>query len=153
MSQQPDQQPSDMDEYYQRTRKPLFTIPTSRVGRFGCGLVLMIWFVVLLLPITMLWLAVGNTISIPHFNIPEPELHPRFEVQLVMEIGNRGLKLTTTHISEQADTAICLENRVNYWLWQSDLTATPATYCQCYQRDNSASPWVFTEQIEATCTP
>lgn len=151
MTQQPDM--TEMDEYYERTRKPLFAMPTSRAGRFGYGIILAIWFLLLLTPCAMLWLATGNTLSIPRSNIPEPELHPALEVQLIMEIDNRGLKFTTTGLTQSDDLNLCIQNNINYLLWESDRDSTPASYCQCYQRQDNQSDWEFTQQLESVCNP
>lgn len=151
MTQQPDM--TEMDEYYERTRKPLFTTPTSRVGRFGCGVIVFAWFLLLLTPCAMIWLGMGNTLSIPRVNVPEPELHPALEVQLIMEIDNRGLKFTTTGVNQSGDLNLCIQNNINYLLWESDTNSTPASYCQCYQRQDNQSDWEFTQQLESVCTP
>mgnify|MGYP006979900197 CR=1 FL=1 len=151
MTQKPDM--SEMDEYYERTRKPLFKMPTSRAGRFGCGVLIMVWFLILLLPCAMVWLATGNTLSIPRNNVPEPELHPALEIQLIMEIDNRGFKITGTNINRIDDLNLCIENNINYLLWESDTTASPATYCQCYQRQDNQSEWEFLQQLESACNP
>ncbi len=151
MTQQPDM--SEMDEYYERTRKPLFTVPQSRAGRVGCGLILLFWFVLLLTPCAMIWLATGNTLTIPRGNVPEADLHPVLEVQLIMEIDNRGLKFTTTGVNQSDEMNLCIQNNINYLLWESDNNSTPASYCQCYQRQDNQSEWEFTQQIESACIP
>ena len=151
MTQQPDM--SEMDEYYEQTRKPLFNIPNSPFGRFIFGILLVFWFIILLLPCGMLWLAVGNTITIARNNVPEPELHPRLEIQLIMEIDNRGLKFTSTDIDQRDDLNICIENNIDYFLWENDTSAVPASYCQCYQREDTESDWEFMEQLETACNP
>ncbi len=151
MTQQPNM--SEMDEYYNETRKPLFKLPTNRFGKLGCGVLLLFWFCILLLPCAMIWLAFGNTLTIPRGNVPESELHPRLEVQLIMEIDNRGLKFTTTNVNQIDELNICIENNIDYLLWESDSSATPATYCQCYQREDNTAQWDFVQQIESACNP
>ncbi|GAB5489947.1 MAG: hypothetical protein Phog2KO_01620 [Phototrophicaceae bacterium] len=151
MTQQPDM--SEMDAYYEQTRKPLFNTPTSAVGRAIFAVLLVLWFTLLTLPCAMIWLAFGNTITIPRGNIPESELHPRLEVQLIMEIDNRGLKFTTTDVSQSNDLNLCIENNIGYFLWENDTSAEPASYCQCYQREDAESEWEFIEQFETACTP
>lgn len=151
MTQQPDM--SEMDEYYERTRKPLFTVPDSLLGRAGCGVLVIVWFFVMLLPIAMLWLAFGNTIAIPQPNVPEPEQHPRLAIQLIMEIDNRGLKFTRSAVATADDTALCLESNINYALWQSDASAAPAIYCQCYTRPSTDADWQYERQLESACQP
>jgi hypothetical protein len=135
-------QVDELADYYENSRKPLFTIPKNPIGRLGCGFGLLLWFIVLLLPCAMIFLAMGNTISIPNGNIPEPEQHPRFEIQLIMEIDNRGFK---------TETKLCINNDANYLLWQSDETAEDSQYCQCYERRDAASNWRFEEQYAGQC--
>lgn len=142
-----------MDDYYERSRKPLFTIPKHPLGRLGCGLVLVGWFLLLLLPCAMIWLAVGNTITVPNNNLPEPEQHPAFQVQLLMEAKNRGLLIHTSGIANQSDEQLCIANSVNYLLWESDRTASDTQYCQCYTRPSVESAWEYSEQYEGLCNP
>jgi len=149
MTQQPDM--SEMDEYYERTRRPLFKRPQTPLGKLGCNLLIVGWFLVLLLPITMVWLAFGNTITIPRNNIPEAELHPRLQIQLIMSVENRGLQISRSNVQRTDETNLCVENQRSYLLWEDDGSALPATYCQCYQRADAQSEWVFTRQIENTC--
>ena len=151
MTQQPDM--SEMDEYYEQTRKPLFNIPTSPIGKAIFALLLVLWFALLMLPCGMLWLAVGNTITISRNNIPEPELHPRLEIQLIMDTDNRGLKFSSTGVNQADDLTLCVQNNISYFLWENDESAEPASYCQCYQREDTESEWEFIEQLETACTP
>ncbi|MEO1646193.1 MAG: hypothetical protein AAFR67_13465 [Chloroflexota bacterium] len=149
MTQHPDM--SEMDEYYERTRKPLFTLPDSPAGRAGCGALIALWFVVMLLPLAMMWLAFGNALTIPQPNAPEPDQQPRFQIELIMSIDNRGLKFTSSQVAQSADTTLCMESDTSYALWQSDDTATPATYCQCYTRQTTEDDWQFDRQLESAC--
>lgn len=149
MTQQPDM--SEMDEYYERTRKPLFKVPNNRLGRLGCGLLVTLWFMLLLLPCAMIWLALGNNITISHANSPEPEQHPLFEIQLIMEQDNRGLKFTNSTVQEDDDQNLCVDINVNYLLWESDSSAVPSAFCQCYQREADSEQWQFTQQFENVC--
>src|SRR5262245_51047915 len=110
-------QVDELADYYENSRKPLFTIPKNPLGRLGCGFVLLLWFIVLLLPCAMIYLAMGYTIAIPNGNIPEPEQHPRFEIQLVMEIKNRGFKVSSSSIASETETQLCINNEANYVLW------------------------------------
>lgn len=144
---------SEMDEYYEQTRKPLFNMPTSPIGKAIFAMLLLLWFALLMLPCGMLWLAVGNTITISRNNIPEPELHPRLEIQLIMDTDNRGLKFSSTGVSQADDLNLCVQNNINYFLWQNDESAEPASYCQCYQREDIESEWEFIEQLETACIP
>lgn len=144
-----EQQVDELAEYYENSRKPLFRIPKNPLGRLGCLVLVLLWFMVLLLPCGMIYLATGNSITIPNGDIPEPEQHPRLEIQLIMEIENRGLKLSSSSIASQSETELCINSSANYLLWQSDESATNSQYCQCYQRVDES--WQFTEQYEGQC--
>jgi hypothetical protein len=144
-------QVDELAEYYENSRKPLFSVPKNPLGRLGCGLLLVVWFVVLLLPCAMIYLAMGYTIFIPNGAIPEPEQHPRFEIQLIMEIDNRGFKLSSSSIASETESRLCINNDANYLLWQSDETAQDSQYCQCYERRTVESSWRFDEQYAGQC--
>jgi hypothetical protein len=144
-------QTDELADYYDNSRKPLFRIPRHPIGRLGCAVALLIWFALLLLPCGMIYLAMGNTIAIPNDSIPEPEQHPLYEVQLIMEVENRGLKLSSSSIASEAETRLCIETTANYLLWQSDETATNSQFCQCYQRRDTASSWRYIEQYAGHC--
>lgn len=151
MTQHPDM--SEMDEYYERTRKPLFTFPDSPLGRAGCGTLVALWFVVLFVPLAMMWLALGNTITIPQPNAPEPDQQPRFQVELLMSIENRGFKFTSSQVAQNTDTTLCMESDISYALWQSDDDADSATFCQCYIRQTTEDDWQYDRQLESACNP
>lgn len=125
--------------------------PLSLLRRLGCGLMLVIWFGILSIPGAMFWLATGGDIRIPHGNIPDSEQHPLFQVNLIMDTDNRGLQFSRTSIQNIDDLSLCVQGNVSYLLWESDGTATPATYCQCYERANSEADWVFTTQALEAC--
>lgn len=146
-----EQQKDELADYYENSRKPLFRIPKHPLGRLGCGVLLVFWFLILLLPCAMIYLATGGIITIPNGAIPEPEQHPRFEVQLIMEIENRGLKLSRSSIASESETALCINSSVNYLLWQSDSSASNSQYCQCYERTSAEADWVYTEQYDGQC--
>ena len=141
----------ELADYYENSRKPLFRIPQNPLGRLGCGLAVLLWFLILLLPCGMIYLATGGSIVIPNSNIPEPEQHPRFEIQLVMEIENRGLKLNSSSIASETETQLCIANSVTYLLWESADSATNSQYCQCYERATSDAEWAYTEQYDGQC--
>jgi hypothetical protein len=144
-------QRDELADYYENSRKPLFRMPKHPLGRLACGLVLIVWFLFLLLPCAMIYLAMGNPITIPNGSIPEPEQHPRFGIQLIMEIENRGLKLSSSSIASETETRLCIENRATYLLWEKDETATDSQFCQCYERSSADAAWNYIEQYEGQC--
>ena len=69
---------TDMDEYYERSRRPLITQPKTPLGRIGCGALLVVWFFLLTLPFFMLWLGSGRVIQIGRGgDVPNAIQHPR----------------------------------------------------------------------------
>jgi hypothetical protein len=144
-----EQQVDELAEYYENSRKPLFRIPQNPLGRLGCMAALVLWFAVLLLPCAMIYLAMGNSITIANNNIPEPEQHPLLELHLIMEIKNRGFRLSSSGIASQTESQLCINNSVTYLLWASDASATDSQYCQCYEAANGT--WQFTEQYAGQC--
>jgi hypothetical protein len=148
-----EQQMSEMDAYYARTRRPLLPRPTTRRGKIGCGVLLAIWFLLLLLPFAMFWLATGHNFTIPRTNIPEAELHPRFQVHLIMDKDNRGLQFLSTQVFRNSPNELCVQGHVNYLLWESEDDDNATVYCECYKRNDPDAEWVFIETMNSTCHP
>lgn len=139
-------------EYYERTRKPVLTMPESRLGRLGCYLLTVLWFVILLLPCAMFALATQGEITLHHANVPEPLSHPLMQIRLVMDVENRGLQVTTSNIRQPSDTALCVQVRVEYLLWQSSEAEDQSVrYCDCYERANTEAQWQYTETLPGQC--
>jgi hypothetical protein len=142
----------DYEAYYERTRAQVIPRPEGWLGRFGCGVLLVVWFAVMLLPCALIGLAFNGEITIPHGNVPEPAEHPLFQVRLIMEIENRGLQFTRTGIHPESDTAVCVQSTVTYLLWQQeDDQETSVVYCDCYERPDSQTAWVFTDRNSGAC--
>jgi hypothetical protein len=141
----------EMDEYYRRTRQPLFRNPTTRLGKLGCGLLVVLWFFVMMIPFVMFWLASGQSIAIPRGGIPQAEQYPRWQMSLIMNVDNRGFQFTNTNIARNEATNLCVETHVSYLLWVSEEEQNAAVFCDCYQRSDSEADWVFVETLNTTC--
>ncbi|MDQ7026070.1 MAG: hypothetical protein Q9P01_09725 [Anaerolineae bacterium] len=146
-------QASEMDGYYRRSRRPLFRNPTTVKGKIGCGLLLVIWFSLLMLPFLMFWLASGRSVTIPHSNIPNANQYPRFEMSLIMSQENRGLQLTTSDVQRNSSDNLRVEVHVNYLLWVSEADDNAAVYCDRFERNNSDADWMFIESLNTPCNP
>ncbi|MCA9913863.1 MAG: hypothetical protein KC496_10965 [Anaerolineae bacterium] len=142
---------AEMEEYYRQSRRPLIPRPTTPLARFGCGVVLVIWFAILLMPFAMFWLGSGRTITIPQGNIPDASDHPYLEVRLVMDADNRGLQIKQAGVAERRDEQLCIEERVTYLLWQSEENSGNALYCQCYERENAEAEWALSGTTDGRC--
>lgn len=147
---QPEQ--SEMDAYYERSRRPLIRVPQSRIGRMGCYTLVILWFVVLMLPCAMIYFATGNALTIPHANVPEPAEHPLLRVQLIMEVDNRGFQVSRSRIQEESETELCVSSTVDYLLWQRQDDDLNVAFCQCYFRETPEDAWQFSgEQHLQAC--
>jgi len=120
--------------------------------RPGCLVGVVIWFIVMLLPLFLFILAIEGELTINHpGDVPNKFAHPMLQVKLIMEIDYRGLSITTSSVNREGDDDLCIENQTRYLLWQGE--GEPATYCQCYSRDEADDDWQRTEQPGATCSP
>ena len=132
---------TEQEAYYERTRRPLVTVPKSRFGRVVFGLGIVVWFLVLMLPCALFYIAATGTIRIGLSGAVEAERHPLLEVNLLMSVEQRGFQITRSVIQSNTSTAQCLETYVSYVLWQTDGTAENVAYCDCYQRADSEAAW------------
>ena len=142
-------------EYYERTRRTILRVPESRLGRVIFGFVIVLWFVILLLPCALFSLAFGGEIRIGHGTVPEPERHPLLLVNLVMDADNRGLRFETSSILPDDDnpqTAVCVQSHVNYLTWETDGSAQPAQYCDCYERETTEANWSLMDSQQGGCS-
>lgn len=124
------------------------------IKRLGCGLLLVIWFMLLLTPCTLFYLATNGEIRVWHSDIPEPHSHPRLLVELVSEIDYRGLRLerSSSVDNDLSDNATCVQTSVSYLLWESIEDDLDTTYCDCYVREDDVSEWVLTSTVLNMCT-
>jgi hypothetical protein len=130
-------------EQPQRKRSPL--------RRLGCGLLLAVWFAVLLVPLAFFVLAIQGDITIGRGgDIPSPEQYPRLQVWLVNEIDFRGLGILTTDISRPDEEDLCIQSDVRYLLWQG--SGEPATFCDCYTRSTVDDDWTLQETVQGPCS-
>lgn len=142
---------TEMQDYYERTRRPLLVTPKSRLGKLGCGVALILWFMVLLLPCAFFVLATSGSIRIGHGDIPAPESHPRLEISLIMAPEQRGLQITRSVLTAGTATDQCIETYVSYALWQTDGSAASAVYCDCYERAATDAPWTLASTVYDAC--
>ncbi len=143
-------------EYYERTRRPLFSVPESRLGRAIFGLLVVLWFMILLLPCALFSLAFGGEIRLGHGSVPEPETHPLLLVNLVMDVDNRGLRFERSVVVPDPDddrpqTATCVQTHVSYITWATDGSAQPAQYCDCYERTTPDAAWSLLSSETGLC--
>ncbi|MCY3778845.1 MAG: hypothetical protein OXG78_00925 [Chloroflexi bacterium] len=128
-----------------RTRRGL-------LRRFGCGLILALWFLLLLTPCALFYLAANGEIRLFHADIPRPYSQPRLLISLINDVENRGLQIVRSiPVRESDDTAVCVETVVNYLLWASSEGNQDVTYCDCYERADATSSWNLGETRLSSC--
>ena len=134
---------TDMDEYYEQSRRPLITQPKTPLGRIGCGAMLVVWFVLLSLPFGMLWLATGHDITINRGGTtPHASQYPFAQVHLIMDKDFRGLQFSTSRVVTNEETRFCYSQNINYLLWENrsgeNVNTAP---CTCFARDTIEGDW------------
>lgn len=119
---------------------------TSAARRIGCGLMLILWFAVLLLPCFLVTLAVQQEIVIGRSGAPGELLR----VWLIMEPDQRGLGVSTTALSEPAPGRLCVQTDTRFVLWQG--SEPPRIYCECYQRAADEGQWSLVSMENGVCS-
>jgi hypothetical protein len=142
----------EMEAYYQRTRRPLITMPTSPLGRVGFFLALMFWFTFLSLPCGLFYLATVGEVRLGLSDVPDAEEHPFFQLNLITEPRQRGLKFTRSiSIRSEAQDLWCIQTHVDYWLWTTDGTADNVVYHRMYRKTGANALAVFVSQADGVC--
>ena len=120
--------------------------------RLGCGLALALWFLFLLTPCALFYLATNGEIRLDHADMPQPHSQPRLLISLINDVDNRGLQiLRSTKTGAVGDTSVCVETAVAYLLWASSKSNQDVIYCDCYSRADAAAAWTLEETRLSPC--
>ncbi|MCY4069932.1 MAG: hypothetical protein OXG60_01400 [Chloroflexi bacterium] len=127
---------------------------SSRLRRVGCGLLVPLWFMLLLMPCALFYLAVNGEIRIWHDSVPDPYSQPRLLISLISEMDDRGLRIETSSVFKpNADNlSLCVETKVRFVLWESQGGNQDVTYCECYGRADEESAWAWDRTYGNSCT-
>jgi len=125
----------------------------SLLSRIGCTFFLAIWFVILLTPCALLYLASSGEIRISHSDIPDSYDHPRLSIELVTEVESRGLRIVNSSVvdNDLNDDLMCVQTNVRFLLWQTDEDNQDVSFCDCYERAPTESNWTFTQTQPDRC--
>ncbi len=125
----------------------------SRARRLGCGLILLLWFALLLTPCALFFLAANGEIRLEHGEIPQPHAHPLLLVSLVSEAADRGLRFEASWIagSSAADGPLCVETAVRFLLWEYSGGNQNVRYCDCYASDPAGGDWQLSATYANSC--
>jgi len=121
---------------------PQTSAPTSFIKRVGCGLLVILWFAILLLPCFLIVLATQHEITISQGGLPSQQIR----IWLIMEGEQRGVGISTTSSLEIGDMS-CLQTNVHYVLWQGKGDAT--SFCDCFTR--SEDEWLLASTAQGAC--
>lgn len=118
--------------------------------RLGCGLMIVLWLFVMMLPMIMIVLAVEGEITITHTgDVPDKHEHPRLRLDLIMEIDYHGVKITHATVERDGDLNVCVQTNVRYLLWQGQ--GDPAQFCDCYTRSGMEADWLLESTVSDAC--
>lgn len=120
--------------------------------RLGCGLLLALWFLLMMTPCALFYLAANGEIRLDHADIPQPHSHPLLLITLINDVENRGLQFVrSTSLADREDDTVCVETAVNYLLWVSSGGSQDVTYCDCFARESGASAWDLQATHSSAC--
>ena len=110
--------------------------------RIGCWLLIAIWFLILLTPCGLFYLAANGEIRLEHSQVPNAYAHPRLLISLISESDNRGLRIESSTVQPQdTASAVCVETAVTFLLWQSSGGDQNVKFCDCYLSADEGSAW------------
>lgn len=126
-----------------------FALPArrSRLGRWGCRLAVVVWFLILLTPCFCLALASQGEISVRLGDIPGQS----FRIWLLSESRQRGVGISRPSVvASSVANQVCLQTDVSFILWAGSEDAT--TYCECFAQSTN-STWKFVSNNQGNCAP
>jgi hypothetical protein len=132
--------PFDETELSENVQQPV--PPSGIVKRIGCGFLIVLWFVILLLPCFLIVLATQQEITISQGSLPGQQIR----IWLIMESEQRGVGISTTSSIEIGEIS-CLQTNVNYILWQGKGDA--ASFCDCFSRFEDE--WLLATTSQGAC--
>ncbi|MEP7288933.1 MAG: hypothetical protein ABI947_24535 [Chloroflexota bacterium] len=112
--------------------------------RTGCGILLILWFTLLLTPCLAFVLAVQKEIVLTHSDIPEDA----FRVWLIQDINARGIGISNSQrVTAATNGATCTIIDGRFLLWQGK--AASPHFCSCYTKQNGY--WSSIAEGDAAC--
>ena len=123
------------------------------IRRIGCVLLLAVWFVIMLMPCGLFYLAANGEIRLEHHSIPQPHAHPRLLISLISEKEDRGVRIESSSPSRILDdTSLCVETAVAFILWEFSGGNQDVRFCDCYTRHNADAAWTLQSSHSESCT-
>ncbi|MCB9451705.1 MAG: hypothetical protein H6672_09710 [Anaerolineaceae bacterium] len=120
----------------------------SPLRRVGCLVAIVLWFLVLLAPCGLFYLATQGEIALTLSQSPPQTLR----VWLVMEAGQRGIGFSHPSIvANVANQTVCVQTDVTFLLWEGQADDLASTYCDCYAQGSGL--WTLTNTGTGLCQP
>ncbi len=114
-----------------------------RLGRIGCGVLVVAWFLFLLTPCLVVVLVTQKEIVLTHSDVPNDD----FRIWLISEPSQRGIAVSNSRRVSAANNAVCTLTDVRFIMWQGK--GDPNHYCSCYTQQDSA--WVSVAEGAEAC--
>ena len=119
--------------------------PRSRLRRIGCGIGLVIWVILLLLPCLAIALISQGEIAIQLGDVPGQS----FRVWLIQDATERRLGIARPSIHTNDIANICLQTDTSFLLWMGKGEST--SYCECFAHDGDS--WKSVSAAQGSCNP
>ena len=149
----PEPPPPSLSHENSESRHATGRMRSSRLRRVGCGLLVPLWFMLLMMPCALIYLAVNGEIRVWHDSVPEPHSQPRLLISLISEMESRGLRFQSSTLfdPDAGNLSTCVETNVRFVLWESQGGNQDVTYCECYARLDEASAWASDRTYGSSC--
>ena len=124
------------------------------IRRLGCGLLLVCWFILLMTPCALFYLAANGEIRLWHRDeVPQADVYPLLLISLVSAVDHRGLRIENSSIAMGGadENALCMQTHVRFVLWESDESSQDVSYCDCYRRADAAAAWQLDRTFGGAC--
>ncbi|HLY28923.1 MAG TPA: hypothetical protein VKQ72_21430 [Aggregatilineales bacterium] len=112
--------------------------------RLGCGLLLVAWFALLMLPCVAIVLVTDGEIVLTHSDVPNDE----FRVWLIQQPHERGIALSNSRRVSGTDGSTCTIVDGSFLMWEGQQAESPH-YCSCYKQQGGA--WNSTAEGDEAC--
>lgn len=124
------------------TMRPKMT-PLKLLRRIGCGVMLVVWFALMLSPCLIVTVLVQGEFVISLSDKPNHNLR-MFNVDTD---DRRGFGFSRGEIERESDNEFCVITQVRYIMWRGE--NSPVNYCQCYAR--SGDDWLGGPVLDEAC--
>lgn len=114
--------------------------------RLGCYGMIIVWFLLLLAPCGLFYLATQGEVTITFQESP-PQI---VRIWLINEVERRGIGFSRPSLFvDVASQTACIQTDVQFLLWQGHADNLTTSYCECYSRDGDS--WTFSGSSGGEC--